>query len=200
MARQLISPVPLISQPTKEACGGKYVNASDLDAFQFFNADGSVAFHINANGVIDPPVYPQISYTLLETADLLNLHSIPVTVIPAPGKGNIIFPQYYSVQLIFGGTPFSISNSGAGETFFFWSTLGIDNSPGVFFNNALNGMNYEASSSQFTTNGTTVIPSISMDALDNQPLLMQMEDTLSGGNGNMLVTLSYVVSVINPLT
>jgi hypothetical protein len=203
MARQLISPVPLISAPTKQACGGKYVNADQLDAFQFFNADGSIDFHINARGIIDPPVYPQISYTLLETEDLLNLHSTPVTLVPAVAPGTIIFPQYFSAQLIFGGTPFDISNSGAGNTYIYYPLIGVNDGDTVFASMAdsadSEGMDYTASSSQFYSNGTVTPSSFPISEMDNQPLVMIMDDTLSVGNGNMLVTLSYVISVVNPI-
>ena len=200
MARQIISPVPLINTPTKQACAGRYVNADQLDAFQFFNADGSIDFHINANGSVDPPLYPQISYTLLETTDLLNLYQTPVTLIPAIAPGTIIFPQYFSVQLIFGGTPFVIANSGAGNTNFYFPLIGSDNSLGVMPDSAGGGgMNYVATSSQFWFNGSTANASISTGDMNNQPFVMDMDDQLTQGNGNMLVTLSYAISVINPI-
>lgn len=145
---------------------------------------------------------PSIIQIRLTTAQLLSLSTTPVTIIPAPGVGKYIVPQIFTGQLTFGGTPFSIANSGAGNTYLFWAGLGTGSagstSVGIMQDSAANGgMNYTASGSQLFVFPCLTDPSVPAVSILNQPLQIIMDDALTLGNGSMVITMSYII--VTPL-
>jgi hypothetical protein len=195
-----IEPTP----PTPNTVIGRFDNPQDLDIFQTWDKKGNLIASMNYLGVMNVPaspvsIAPIISLTTITTAQLESLSTIPIELVPAPGPGKLIFPQYYSIQLDFGGTPFSISNGGAGNTFIYWSGLGLGAddvyASGVMPDNTTNGgMDYTSSESQFFAGGSGLGPSGPVSSIINSSLVMTMDDVLSGGNGSMLVTVSYAIA------
>ena len=145
---------------------------------------------------------PSVTQLRLTTAQLLSLSTIPVTIIPAPGAGKYIVPQIFTAQLTYGGTPFSIANSGAGNTYLFWAGLGSGSAGstavGVMSDSAnADGMNYTASSSQLFILPCLTGASVPAASILNQPLQISMDDALTLGNGSMVITISYII--VTPL-
>jgi hypothetical protein len=196
------NPPAVPSSASTNAVIGKFHNGGKYDIFQIVDSSGGDVLHMNYDGSIEPPIYPLIYKTVLSTSDLHTLSTAPVEIIPAAGSGTVLVPQYFSFQLDV-ISAFSITNAGTGNTYGYWAGLGSGSGGTTSFaiipdNVGSNGMNYVSSQSQFYTYPSyTVNGSLSLASIVNQPVMISMDDVLSGGAGNsMLITISYVIVTI----
>ena len=184
---------PLISQPTKNTAIGVFDSNDSDDIFQIFNKQNGIQVHMSADGSIDPPIFPQITYVLLDTNDLLNLYRTPVQLLPAPPAGFFLAPQYFSFQMVIKpGHPFTIANAGAGNTYVSWNSSPLEDI--VFFpdSTAQTGMDYVNPVSQYFVAPTFSVSSVSLTGLTGKSIVMTMDDQLSNGAGaQMLVVIYY---------
>ena len=179
--------LPLVSAPTKNAVIGVFEGDGVSDIFQILSKDGSVAVHMNSAGIIDPPVYPRLFSTTITSAQLLNLHNASVVVVPSPGPGFIIVPEQISLVYHYGGAPYVVTGSD-GFMYFNWSGITISsNSPNSFPEAGF----IDATSSQLSAAAGAA--AVALGSVINKDLVFGIVDSLSGGNGNITVVVSYVV-------
>lgn len=196
------NPPAVPSPSTTNAVIGKFHNGGKYDIFQIVDSSGGDVLHMNYDGSLEPSIYPLIFKTKILTSELLSLSTVPVEIIPAAGPGTILVPQYFSLQLDVAGPAFSISNAGAGNTYIYWKGLGSGTAGDTAVaivpdTSSAQGMGYVASVSQFISFPSYVLSSVPVAPITNQPMLISMDDVLSGGAGNsMLITISYVVVTI----
>jgi hypothetical protein len=74
--------------------------------------DGGLYLHFNGSKVLLHPVAElQQQQTTVSSAEILDLDSTPVEIIPAQGDNIVINPISITVQRVEGGTPYTITNS-----------------------------------------------------------------------------------------
>jgi hypothetical protein len=196
--------------------GAEYINFKAIP--QPRNApDGTMWFDVTTDSVaflkdglvhyfhmplVPSPDTPLIYKTTINTSQLTGLSTTPRIIIPTGGPNTVIVPQYFSFQLNVVNA-FSIANGGAGNTVIYWAGLGRGSndaySLGVFADvgNGGNGINYIASQSQLYLNASYTQSSLPLPSIVNQPVMVAMDDALSGGAGNsMLITISYVIVTV----
>ena len=182
--------IPLISPPTSESCAGRFQNPGNLDVFQFLNAQGGVQMHINANGLIDPPLYPQTTVGTITSAQLLALNTNPVTLLKPPVANSIIIPQNIVLVYNFGVTPYSISQGGfaSGDITVSWAPA--TSAARIILLAADLGF-LDQSSSQIE-NGEPSYITILSEAL-GQAIVLSTTDTYTLGNGTLDYIMTYTV-------
>jgi hypothetical protein len=190
--------LPLISQPTKSTIIGVFEGDGASDIFQVLSKDGSVAVHMNSTGSLDPPIYPQTAFVTITSAQLLAMNTTPVVLIPSPkpasGTANLyISPQYFSVVYQAGTIPYSGTTSG-GTFFFGWGTTKskIANTLAV----EILDQNFvdQPASLLAITGADTSSTFAALSDIINKPFSMYLDtDTLTAGNGTLLVTIQYSV-------
>jgi hypothetical protein len=134
-----------------------------------------------------------VATVTLTAAQLLALSSTPVQVIPAPGVGNYLFPQYYTMSYHFGGTAYT-SPAHTNDCYF---TLGnppatISNEVMVYAWAAVTSGIIEATQSVvfFGICGEGLIPAT---VANNAPLMFSAPNALTLGNGVLVITVHYSV-------
>ena len=177
--------IPLISTPTSESCAGRFQNPGNLDVLQFLNAQGGVHMHINANGSIDPPLYPQTAIGTITSAQLLTLHVTPPVLLASAGPNTIIVPFFVTLIYNFNGTPYSISG-GFEVLYVAWA-----NPTAAVIQFADTGF-LDQSSSQITYN-TTSQPTLPLTSALGQPVVLASLDTYTLGNGTLDFIMTYSV-------
>jgi hypothetical protein len=139
-----------------------------------------------------PPVIQQATVTLT-SAQLLALSSTPVTLIPAPGAGFYLFPQYYTMDYTFGGTAYS-SPAHTNDCYFSLGAPPVTSSNEVVvyqWANAATGIIEAAASCVFYgLCGEGLIPTATAN---NAPLVFSAPAALTLGNGTLKITVNYSV-------
>lgn len=169
--------------------GGNSV-VTNTEAILF--ADGTLQTTAATGGT---PAVQQASVTLT-SAQLLALSTTPVTLIPAPGVGFYLFPQYYVMEYTFGGTAYS-SPAHSNACYF---TLGpppvtTSNEIVVYdWASATTGIIESAVSCLFYgLCGEGLVPfTIGVNA----PLVFSAPAALSLGNGTLKITVNYSVVAV----
>ena len=184
--------LPLISQPTKNVAIGVYENNGENDIFQIIGPDGAVQTHMNADGTIDPPTYPQTSVTVISSAQLKALNTTPVVLVPSPGPGLIIVPV--SISFVFQYVAPTYSNTGSdGDLYVGYGLTAASVTTNFLLNFTYSGL-VESASSQMQ-----IVPfsnaSIALNVSANQPLSLGILDTLTTGAGKLQVDLAYNVGL-----
>src|ERR1035438_10544916 len=167
--------------------GGSNV-ATNTDQINF--SDGTVQTTAATPSTPSPILVATVTLT---AAQLLALSSTPVQIIPAPGVGNYLFPQYYTMSYHFGGTAFS-SPAHTNDCYF---TLGsppatTSNEVMVYAWAAVTSGIIEATQSVvfFGICGEGLIPST---VANNAPLMFSAPNALTLGNGVLVITVHYAV-------
>jgi hypothetical protein len=139
-----------------------------------------------------PSVIQQATVTLT-SAQLLALSSTPVTLIPAPGAGFYLFPQYYTMDYTFGGTAYS-SPAHTNDCYFSLGAPPVTSSNEVVvyqWANAATGIIEAAASCVFYgLCGEGLIPTATAN---NAPLVFSAPAALTLGNGTLKITVNYSV-------
>jgi hypothetical protein len=185
--------LPLISQPSKNTAIGVFENNGKSDIFQIVGPDGALQVHMNHDGSIDPPIYPQIISAHVTSAQLLALNTTFVPIIPAPGPGLRILPQQFSVIYNFGGTPYTVTG---GDNNFFAIWQGQTDS----MNTALGavpdvGFLDQAVSQIFITAAGAIVATPLVQS-NNKAVGLLSNDIYTLGNGTLDITMSYVISAV----
>jgi hypothetical protein len=185
-----------------------WTNKNGNGFLSLYSAEGKLLGYIDANGVPQGSLAtgnggntPLTSTITLSNSQLLNLSTTPVVLIPAPGFGSYVMPQFVTFQLNVGTTPFQIANSGSGSTVLYWSLLGegAESEYGIVVvaDSANAGIDYTNSASQLfwteTFLNTQTSGSLPSASLENSPVVIKMDDALSVGNGTMTVVISYTI-------
>ena len=167
--------------------GGSNV-ATNTNEINF--ADGTVQTTAATPSTPSPILVATVTLT---AAQLLALSSTPAQIIPAPGVGNYLFPQYYTMSYHFGGTAFS-SPAHTNDCYF---TLGnppatTSNEVMVYAWAAVTSGIIEATQSVvfFGICGEGLIPST---VANNAPLMFSAPNALTLGNGVLVITVHYAV-------
>ena len=181
----------LISAPTKTASIGIFKDVSNLDIFQVLGPDGAVKVHMNSDGVIDPPVFPIITKVTLSAAQLNGMHTSAPIVIPAPGAGLYLLPQSITAAYNFGGTPFTVTG-GDQFMYFGWQEQALSTAAAIA--TLPDAGLVDQSSSQVFISTSFMNTPVSLSAVINKPLVLGINDTLSGGNGTLTLVISYTVT------
>lgn len=192
-------PLPLISSPTPYATIGKFQTqnagtpglSDGQDIFQVLSSKGQVICHMNSNGAIDPPLFPQIVVVEVSPAQMLTLDSIPVVLIPSPGPGKYIFPQAFTAQYDAGKTPYTVTGA---DGFFYigWNAmypLSENNNLGFFPDTTF----IDQSTSQVFIDSSYSAVSTPLTEAVNQPLILSIVDALTLGNGTLQINISYII-------
>ena len=175
------------------------------DALHFTDITGAVVSWIDNEGFGQgnlnvAGIAPLIQTVKISNSQLLNMSTVPVVLIPAPGLGKYISPQAMSFQLNVGTIPFQIANSGAGNSFVYWAGLSANiNSSATYFPDSIGGegMDYTNAASQLIIlPAYMILGSVGLAGAVNEALVMSMDDALSVGNGTMTVTISYTIVTI----
>jgi hypothetical protein len=204
-----MSMLPLVKAPTSTACFATVENAGQLDVIQVLNADGSMKFHMAVDGSIDPPIFPQTNFTMITSAQLNALHTTPVTLIPAQvavkGTGTsvdlFISPQYISMVYTAGKTPYSGANGGL-FTFGWGSTIASIAATSAVLGVTLPDQGFvDQTTSQLVIDLViNVNGPLPLASVKNQPFSCYLaDDTLTAGDGNLLITTQYSVVRATPL-
>lgn len=150
---------------------------------------------VQTTAAITPPTPPapvllQATVTLT-SAQLLALSTTPITVIPAPGAGFYIFPQYYTMEYTFGG----IAYSGTGNCSFIFGPPPVVNPTNLItlynWTAATSGIIHAAFSCTFIGicgEGLTPITTI-----NNAAVVFTAPNALTLGNGTLKITVNYSV-------
>lgn len=151
-----------------------YVNQVGTELFQYVD-DHAVAFK---------------QVTSLSSAQLLDLHNTPVTVVSAPGAGKMILPSYVAVVYNFNSIAYTVTDPDA--TFKFESSGGA-------LDWALNlGLDGFITGTESTVNGTSAggwdggAPLA--DAENNSMTIAVEPGALEDGNGTVTVTVVYFIA------
>ena len=183
---------PLITNPTNLVTIGKFVQKDPGDdVFQVLDKKGNVVLHMNSDGFLDPPTDPQEAIVTVSSAQLLALHTTPVTIVPAPGSNQYIVPHSYSGVYLFKGTPYTISG-GNNYLYLGWpgnDPFGLD-SVGFFQET---GFLDQPSSQLFVDASFASTGPVPLSVVLGKPYQLSTPDTLTLGNGELIVTLSYTV-------
>lgn len=181
--------IPLVNQPTKNTAMGVFENNGQNDIFQIVGPDGGVQVHMGPDGTLDPPVYPVKAVVHVSSAQLLALKTTPVTVLPAPGPGLFILPEQFCVQYKAGSTPYTI---GGAEQYFYVAYGGAlpgnaDDSVALIPDAGF----LDQATDQLIMFSAFQSVSVPQSEATNQPLLLTINDTLTLGNGTVVLTFWY---------
>ena len=193
--------LPLISNPTKNPVMGRFDNAGgEEDIFQILGPGGEIQTHMNADGTIDPPIYPQTQYSTVSSAQLLALHTAPVILIPAPVAANgpsadlFIIPQYFTIVYNAGSLAYTGATGGLFTFGYGTTTTEIDNTTAAFGLAIADNNFVDLSTSQLIIAVSVSFNAIPVAAAQGMPFSMYLAtDTLSSGNGTLLITTQYTI-------
>ena len=136
------------------------------------------------------PVLLQATVTLTR-AQLLALSTTPIIVIPAPGAGFYIWPQYYTMEYTFGG----IAYTGTGNCSLIYGPPPIVNPTNLItlynWTAATSGIIHAAFSCVFIGlcgEGLTPITTV-----NNAAVVFSAANALTLGNGTLNITVNYSV-------
>jgi hypothetical protein len=168
------------------------VDAALADLATDASGDGTKAFY--GDGTFKTPAGgPVQSVTVsLSSAQLLALHTSPVTIVPAPGTGNVVVPLAWALAYTYGSTTYVSSDSGP---ILSWNNTTSPEASS--FDITLNFL-LTQTSSQFgfvsgLESGNTGAPS----AFNNQPLLLgNVTSNMTTGNGTAKLTVWYSILVL----
>jgi hypothetical protein len=168
--------------------GGSNV-ATNTDQINF--ADGTV----QTTAAVTPPTPPApvlLQATVsLTSAQLLALSTTPITVIPAPGAGFYLWPQYYVMEYTFGGTAYT----GTGNCSLIFGPPPVVNPTNLItlynWTAATSGIIHAAFSCAFIGlcgEGLTPVTTI-----NNAAVVFTAPNALTLGNGTLKITVNYSV-------
>lgn len=126
---------------------------------------------------------------VLSSAQLLALHSAPVTVIPAPGVGKYIQVISASYELIFGTLQYTSSDSG--PALYYAPLSGNHPADGAAAASAFAG----AASGVLVTGGAAALGlAVATSVVANAAVVLGNESTnMSAGNGTGTLTVIYAI-------
>lgn len=154
--------------------------------------DGSVQTTAPVTPAPPAPSVIQQATVTLTSAQLLALSSTPVTLIPAPGAGFYLFPQYYTMDYAFGGTAYTCTANSS--CYFSLGNPPVTASNEVVVYNwasAATGIIKSAASCVFYgLCGEGLIPTMTAN---NAPLVFSAPNALTLGNGTLKITVNYSV-------
>lgn len=133
----------------------------------------------------------QSATVTLDSADIVSLHTTPVTLVAAQGNGTTIVPLSFVFNLTYGGTAYSVS--GALEAFIGANSAATNVVQCAYISGYLNSSQdaiyrqpYDASSGAYTGS------SIAM--MTNNPLLLFAQGANpTTGNSTLKITITYTV-------
>lgn len=184
------------------AVGAAYLT-TDTNAVYIGTAAGNVLLgpSVGMPGPIGPqgiqgvpgPQNVFIVTVTLTAAQLLALNTTPILIVPAPGAGNIIFPQSFMLEYLYGGTAYHTPLT-TNNAFFGWVGQAINSidSPiaftgwGVFIETALSCL-------AFGPTGNAANVGINLANAENKGLQFGVPNALTLGNGTLKVTLVYSI-------
>ena len=192
--------IPSVTQPTPFTTIGRYDSPlagatgqnTGQDIFQVFDTRGQIVTHMNSNGSIDPPLFPQNVITPISSAQLLALQTTPAVVLVSPGANVILIPQVVTLVYFYGGTAYTITG---GDTFLYigWgSNPTTDYACNDFFDTGF----LDQTSSQLQADAV-ISGNVPLTSALGQPITLGIKDSLTLGNGTMSVTMSYQVLAVN---
>ena len=181
--------------PTRAALLAKTSNEGQQDIIQVQNSNSSTAFHMLPNGLIDPPIYTQVAYASLSSAQILAISNEAgiAQLIPAPGPNLFICPFNIGVIYLAGTTPYTVHTPAAGSTIGWGSTLaGVQD--GAIFTYANVNFIDQSVSGIYTSIGLISTSSpLTFSYAINQPLSVFCDDTVTLGNGILRFIISYAL-------
>jgi hypothetical protein len=136
------------------------------------------------------PVLLQATVTLT-SAQLLALSTAPITVIPAPGAGFYLWPQYYVMEYTYGG----VAYAGTGNCSLIYGPPPIVNPTNLItlynWTAATSGIIHAAFSCTFIgLCGEGLTPSTT---INNAAVVFSAANALTLGNGTLTITVNYSV-------
>lgn len=148
------------------------------------------SFNMFANGSIG--FSAQSETVTVTSAQLLALHGTPVTLIPAPGVGQVILLQQVSMEYVFNTTAYTVPGGANLRLLINGVTVGTDIAATGLLDQTANALAYARAANQ-----TTAISPVNL-VLDDQPLTLTntnaTEFTL--GDGTLVVNVLYnIISV-----
>lgn len=173
---------------SEKRMGGSSVDANVLGVrFQ----DGTYQTTASVIPPVPPaPVLLQATVTLT-SAQLLALSTTPITVIPAPGAGFYLWPQYYTMEYTFGG----VAYTGTGSCSLIYGPPPIVNPTNLItlynWTAVTSGIIHAAFSCAFIGlcgEGLTPITTI-----NNAAVVFSAANALTLGNGTLKITVNYSV-------
>lgn len=146
------------------------------------------SFNMYANG--STGFSAQSTTITLTSAQLLALHATPITLIPAPGAGQMILLQQTSMEYVFNTTAYTVPGGAQLRTLINGVTVGADIAATGLLDQNASTIGYSRAANQTT--------GIATATLANQPLTITntnaTEFTL--GNGTLVVNVLYnIISV-----
>jgi hypothetical protein len=190
---------PLITTPTAETTIGKFQTAlagsrglpNGQDIFQILDLSGQVVVHMNSDGVLDPPICPQIGYFTITSAQLLALHTTQVILVPAQGPNLVVLPQQFTAIYEAGSTPYTVTGT---DRFMYvgypTQTFDANHAPIAIPDATF----VDQASSQLYISSAFQSNPIPLSEATNQPLVLTINDTLTLGNGIVKLVISYTVA------
>lgn len=202
----------LVNRVASSGAWGLLIPASYIGTDTFTNPSNVAVIDLRTNGTGlggilangggggsgNPPLTATITLT---NAQLLNLSTVPVVLIPSPGVGKYIMPTFVTFQLNVGTIPFQIANAGNGSTALYWTAVGEggsgEDSIVIVADNVNAGIDYTNAASQLFWTETFLNSqtggSIASAGFENSSISIAMDDALSVGNGTMTIVISYTI-------
>ena len=166
------------------------------DFLQLTKPDGSVPGWIDGTATPQGALAPvKVNRALVTSAQLIAMSNggTPAIVVPAPGAGLFINPIGISLRYLFGTKAYSISGTsgleiGWGSTF---NSLDLNNIQAAISETGLLTPSYSAffGVSISGVNGNPV----PLANIVNQPVVLGTNDTITSGDGTLLVTTVYTI-------
>jgi hypothetical protein len=190
--------------PTKNTVIGSFEDTSKMnDIFQIRDGAGAILSGMTSAGIIYNgslkgnvaiSAAPIVSVTILSSAQILALNTMPVIVVPTPGPGLYIAPQSVVAQYNAGGTPYTVTGSDG------FLLVGWGGQPSIVDATAVvaipntNFLSQVTSQVEVTSSATN--SSVPLSQTVNQPLVIKSLDTLTLGNGTLQITISYTITAV----
>ena len=127
----------------------------------------------------------QTASVTLSSAQLLNLHSTPVQLVPAPGAGSIVKPLSITLQYKAGSAPYNASDGNF--------AIGTPALPGA--THGPGGGFIDQASDQVAYVGGFGGAFGSRSNFENQPIIVQQNGSAewAGGDGSVIINISYTI-------
>ena len=137
----------------------------------------------------------------LTSAELLNLKTTPIQLLPAPGAGKMILPQSVFAEYVFKGIDYSIPSNylititTAGANLNNFATLVID--PSVLLNQGVSTWQYnDMLAYAVDSSGAFPVQDV-ISSWENLPILISGDSTHNLTLGNGLLNIIVYYSIVN---
>lgn len=197
------TPSILLTTPTKDTTIGRFQtalagsagNADGQDIFQILDLSGQVVLHMNSNGTLDPSPFPIVASVAISAAQILSMSAgaKSIEIVSPTSSLQFIYPQSFAIAYIAGTIPYTVVGSDA--FYMGWGGLGTltsSNAVGIFpdtnFIDQATSQIFVSSCYLNTSSGG--VPS---SQTRGKNFVLQCPDTLSAGNGTLLINISYAL-------